>query len=109
MDVRVHVLGRLAVTRDGGPAREWGRAWYEAFWKDAISRMDDPRGLYSGSVIALSQDGSLDAALVLRAVYQEGSQAWLRAGAGIVADSTPERTRFRFVMPVWAAIEGEAP
>lgn len=22
-------------------AREWGKAWYEAFWKDAISRMDD--------------------------------------------------------------------
>ena len=22
-------------------AREWGRAWYEAFWKDAASRMDD--------------------------------------------------------------------
>ncbi|MFJ8811606.1 salicylate synthase [Amycolatopsis thermoflava] len=71
-----------AVTASGIPKRES---------LDAISRMDDPRGLYSGSVIALSQDGSLDAALVLRAVYQEGSQAWLRAGAGIVADSTPER------------------
>lgn len=22
-------------------AREWGRSWYEAFWKDASSRMDD--------------------------------------------------------------------
>ena len=22
-------------------AREWGRAWYESFWKDALSRMDD--------------------------------------------------------------------
>jgi hypothetical protein len=22
-------------------ARDWGRAWYEAFWKDAASRMDD--------------------------------------------------------------------
>ncbi|MEF2277722.1 BTAD domain-containing putative transcriptional regulator [Deinococcus sp. YIM 134068] len=26
VNVRVHVLGRVAVTRDGGPAREWGRA-----------------------------------------------------------------------------------
>ena len=71
-----------AVTASGIPKRES---------LDAISRMDDPRGLYSGAVVALSQDGALDAALVLRAVYQEGVQAWLRAGAGIVVDSTPER------------------
>ncbi|MGW5382599.1 salicylate synthase [Nocardia sp. NPDC003963] len=70
------------VTASGIPKRES---------LDAIARMDDPRGLYSGAVLGLSQDGTLDAALVLRAVYQEGDRAWLRAGAGIVADSTPER------------------
>lgn len=71
-----------AVTASGIPKRES---------LDAISRMDEPRGLYAGAVLSVSHDGSLDAALVLRAVYQEGGQAWLRAGAGIVADSTPER------------------
>ncbi|SFJ16495.1 salicylate synthetase [Amycolatopsis sacchari] len=58
---------------------------------DAIARLDEARGLYSGAVLTASDDGSLDAALVLRAVYQEDGAAWLRAGAGIVADSTPER------------------
>ncbi|MTD55758.1 salicylate synthase [Amycolatopsis sp. RM579] len=58
---------------------------------DAIARLDEPRGLYSGAVITAAHDGSLDAALVLRAVYQEAGVAWLRAGAGIVADSTPDR------------------
>lgn len=58
---------------------------------DAISRMEDRRGLYAGAVLRATADGSLDAALVLRAIYQEAGQAWLRAGAGIVADSTPER------------------
>ena len=24
-----------------GPARDWGRDWYERFWRDAASRMDD--------------------------------------------------------------------
>lgn len=71
-----------AVTASGIPKRES---------LDAIARMDGSRGLYSGAVVAIDADGSLDAALVLRAVYQEGDQAWLRAGAGIVVDSTPDR------------------
>jgi salicylate synthetase len=58
---------------------------------DAIDRLDERRGLYAGAVLTASHDGSLDAALVLRAVYQEGGGSWLRAGAGIVAGSTPER------------------
>lgn len=72
-----------AVTASGIPKRES---------LDAILRLDETsRGLYSGSVLSASFDGSLDAALVLRAVYAENGQAWLRAGAGIVTDSTPER------------------
>jgi anthranilate/para-aminobenzoate synthase component I len=35
--------------------------------------------------------GGLDAALVLRSVYQSSGQAWLQAGAGIVGVSRPER------------------
>ena len=71
-----------AVTASGIPKRES---------LDAIARMDEARGLYSGAVVTAASDGSLDAALVLRAVYQEAGVTWLRAGAGIVADSTPER------------------
>ena len=59
---------------------------------DAILRLDDtPRGLYSGAVVVFSADGALDAALTLRAVYEQGEQTWLRAGAGIVRASEPER------------------
>lgn len=50
-----------------------------------------PRGLYSGAVIAASHDGSLDAGLILRAIYKESGQSWLRAGAGIVSASRPQR------------------
>lgn len=52
---------------------------------------DDPRGLYAGAVLMADDTGALDAALVLRAVYQRHGKAWLRAGAGIVAGSTPAR------------------
>ncbi|MER5649306.1 salicylate synthase [Streptosporangium sp. NPDC002524] len=58
---------------------------------DAIARLEEPRGLYAGAVLTVSQDGAMDAALVLRAVYSENGRAWLRAGAGIVSGSTPER------------------
>lgn len=51
----------------------------------------EPRGLYSGAVLMAGSDGSLDAALVLRAVYQRDGRAWLRAGAGVVGASRPER------------------
>ncbi|WP_281356475.1 salicylate synthase [Amycolatopsis anabasis] len=71
-----------AVTASGIPKRES---------LDAIFRLDEPRGLYSGAVVAASHDGSLDAALVLRAVYARDGRGWLRAGAGIVAESTPDR------------------
>ena len=50
-----------------------------------------PRGLYSGAVATVTPDGGLDAALALRAVYEVDSRTWLRAGAGIIAASSPER------------------
>ncbi|QIJ65450.1 salicylate synthase [Streptomyces sp. JB150] len=50
-----------------------------------------PRGLYSGAVLTVGDDGSLDAALVLRTAFRQQGRTWLRAGAGIVEQSTPDR------------------
>nr|WP_118984904.1 salicylate synthase [Photorhabdus sp. CRCIA-P01] len=58
----------------------------------AISRYEgEPRRLYSGCVILLDSSGKLDAALVLRSLYQHQGRCWLQAGAGLVRDSKPER------------------
>ncbi|GLW90664.1 salicylate synthase [Actinokineospora globicatena] len=57
----------------------------------AIGRNEPRRGLYSGAVLTVDSDGALDAALVLRTVFSAGGQTWLRAGAGVIALSTPER------------------
>ncbi|MEU5305616.1 salicylate synthase [Streptomyces noursei] len=64
--------------------------------KDAAYRLiheleDEPRGMYAGAVLRAGADGALDAALVLRAVYQRDGRAWLRAGAGVVGASSPDR------------------
>ncbi|MGH3712016.1 MAG: salicylate synthase [Micromonosporaceae bacterium] len=59
---------------------------------EAIQRYEsEPRGLYSGAVLTVDSTGAMDAALVLRAIYRRAGRSWLRAGAGIVEHSTPER------------------
>jgi salicylate synthetase len=59
---------------------------------DAILRLDEsPRGLYSGAVVMFSADGGLDAALTLRTAFERDGRTWLRAGAGIIGASEPER------------------
>ncbi|MBC8943857.1 yersiniabactin synthetase, salicylate ligase component Irp5 [Xenorhabdus indica] len=58
----------------------------------AISHFEkEPRRLYSGCVMLLDSSGKLDAALVLRSLYQHKEHCWLQAGAGLVRDSKPER------------------
>ncbi|MEE3849922.1 salicylate synthase [Gordonia sp. LSe1-13] len=59
---------------------------------DAIYRLEPGRrGLYSGAVLTASSAGDLEATLALRTVFSAGGTTWLRAGAGVVAQSTPDR------------------
>jgi salicylate synthetase len=59
---------------------------------EAIYRLEpDSRGAYSGAVVTASSAGDLEATLALRTIFAADGEAWLRAGAGIVGQSTPER------------------
>jgi salicylate synthase len=59
---------------------------------EAIGRLESqPRNLYSGCVMIVDSDGAMDAALVLRTVFQKNKKAWLHVGAGIVDLSIPAR------------------
>jgi len=59
---------------------------------EIISELEpDPRGLYAGAVGACSFSGALDACIAIRMVEVEDGVARFQAGAGIVADSVPER------------------
>ena len=49
------------------------------------------RGPYTGSMGYVNRDGSLDLNILIRTLVQNGKDIHLRAGAGIVADSIPER------------------
>ena len=50
-----------------------------------------PRGPYAGLVGYFSYDGSLDTCIAIRTVVMQGQEVSVQAGAGIVADSVPER------------------
>jgi anthranilate synthase component 1 len=50
-----------------------------------------PRGAYTGSMGYLNRDGSMDLNILIRTMVQDGRHVRLRAGAGVVADSNPER------------------
>ena len=50
-----------------------------------------PRMAYTGSMGYINRDGSLDLNILIRTLVQQGREISLRAGAGIVADSIPQR------------------
>ncbi len=50
----------------------------------------EPRGLYGGTVGYFGRGGALDQALAIRTFFLGGGEYRFQAGAGIVADSSPE-------------------
>jgi anthranilate synthase component 1 len=51
----------------------------------------DRRGIYGGAVGYLGFTGNLATAIAIRTMVIQGGQAYVQAGAGIVADSDPAR------------------
>ncbi len=49
------------------------------------------RGPYAGAVGYFSCNGNSDFAITIRTLFAEGNTAYIQAGAGIVADSNPEK------------------
>ena len=49
------------------------------------------RGTYGGSVLYADFAGNLDSCIAIRTLLMQGHRAYLQAGAGIVADSNPEK------------------
>ncbi|MBI3062942.1 MAG: chorismate-binding protein, partial [Deltaproteobacteria bacterium] len=57
-----------------------------------ISELEpEKRGLYAGAIGYFSFNGNLDTCIVIRTILMAGKRAFIHAGAGIVADSDPEK------------------
>ena len=52
------------------------------------------RGPYAGAVGYFSCNGNSDFAIAIRTLFSEGNKAFIQVGAGIVADSIPEKEWF---------------
>jgi anthranilate synthase component 1 len=52
---------------------------------------DEARGIYAGCVGYFSADGEMDSCIVLRTSVVKDGVMYVQAGAGVVADSVPER------------------
>jgi salicylate synthetase len=93
------VIGQL---RTGNNAWDALEALFPAVTASGISKHQalhaiatteqDQRELYAGAICMVDAHGALDSAVVLRSIFQQlQGTTWLRAGAGIVADSQPFR------------------
>ena len=74
-----------------------------------ISELEkEPRGPYGGAVGYISFHGNMDMAITIRTAFIENDLLTVRAGAGIVADSDPEKERQESVnkaKAIWKALQ----
>ena len=52
---------------------------------------NNKRGIYGGAIGYLDFTGNLDTCIAIRIAYKKNGKVFIRSGAGIVADSVPEK------------------
>lgn len=52
---------------------------------------DNKRGIYGGAIGYIDFSGNMDTCIAIRIAYKKNGRVFLRSGAGIVADSVPEK------------------
>lgn len=52
---------------------------------------NDKRGIYGGAIGYIDFTGNMDTCIAIRIVYKKNGRVFVRSGAGIVADSVPEK------------------
>ena len=52
---------------------------------------DNKRGIYGGAIGYIDFTGNMDTCIAIRIVYKKNDKVFVRSGAGIVADSDPEK------------------
>ena len=95
---------------EANPAFERLTGWRDAVGKrirEIIPGLENcRRGVYAGAVGYLAYGGqTMDTAISIRTMIARGDVAWLQAGAGIVADSVPEKEFEETVAKAGALVE----
>lgn len=59
---------------------------------DIIDELEDcKRGIYGGAIGYIDFTGNMDTCIAIRIAYKKNGKVYIRSGAGIVADSVPEK------------------
>ena len=53
--------------------------------------MNNKRGIYGGAIGYIDFAGNMDTCIAIRIAYKKNGKVFVRSGAGIVADSVPEK------------------
>lgn len=73
---------------------------------------NNKRGIYGGAIGYLDFTGNLDTCIAIRIAYKKNGKVFVRSGAGIVADSVPQKeyqeciNKAKAVMNALAAAQG---
>ena len=52
---------------------------------------NNKRGIYGGAIGYIDFSGNMDTCIAIRLIYKKNDTVFVRSGAGIVADSDPEK------------------
>lgn len=52
---------------------------------------NNKRGIYGGAIGYIDFTGNMDTCIAIRIAYKKNGKVYVRSGAGIVADSVPEK------------------
>ncbi len=52
---------------------------------------NNKRGIYGGAIGYIDFSGNMDTCIAIRIAYKKNGKVFVRSGAGIVADSVPEK------------------
>ncbi|APH56573.1 Para-aminobenzoate synthase glutamine amidotransferase component II [Granulibacter bethesdensis] len=70
---------------------------------DLIDRLEQrPRGIYSGALGWIGDDGAADLSIVIRTIVMQGDRLSIGVGGGIVAQSVPEREHAEMLLKAQA-------
>jgi anthranilate synthase component 1 len=65
---------------------------------------DNKRGIYGGAIGYIDFAGNMDTCIAIRIAYKKNGKVFVRSGAGIVADSVPEKEYQECIDKAWAVV-----
>ena len=73
---------------------------------EIINKLENnKRGIYGGAIGYIDFTGNLDTCIAIRTVFKKNGKIFVRSGAGIVADSVPEKEYYECINKAKAVMD----